>query len=176
MWTGEFVHGVLEEAYRYWQSHHPPFPWPCTPTLWPSPATLLARLPHDIGEFGDLVEAQLAAGGKRPRSREARNSAYERVNAAINLLAPHLFPLITAAEHRVSGTRLMPSLPGGGQGRGDRYELTGIVDVISSIVVSANLQNPLVQLLQPRIVPGYPDYDLMVDYKAARRPAVQSRF
>ncbi len=176
MWTGEFVHGVLEEAYRYWQSHHPPFPWPCTPTPWPSPATPLARLPHDIGEFGDLVEARLAAGGKRPRSREARNSAYERVNAAINLLAPHLFPLITAAEHRISGTRLMPPLPGGGQGRGDRYELTGIVDVISSIVVSANLQNPLVRLLQSRIAPGYPDYDLIVDYKAARRPAVQSRF
>jgi len=176
MWTGEFVHGVLEEAYRYWHSHHPPFPWPCTPTPWPAPATSLARLPHDIGELGDLVEARLAAGGKRPRSREARNAAYERVNAAITLLAPHLFPLITAAEHRLSGTRLMPPLPGGGQGRGDRYELTGIVDVISSIVVSANLQNPLVRLLQSRIAPGYPDYDLIVDYKAARRPAVPSRF
>ncbi|MBI3325999.1 MAG: hypothetical protein HYZ81_04750 [Nitrospinae bacterium] len=70
----------------------------------------------------------------------------------------------------------MPPLPGGGQGRGDRYELTGIVDVISSIVVSANLQNPLVQLLQSMIAPVHPDYDLSVDYKAARRPAVQSRF
>ena len=70
----------------------------------------------------------------------------------------------------------MPSLPGGGQGRGDRYELTGIVDVISSIVVSANLQNPLVQLLRPSVAPGYSDYDLIVDYKAARRPAVRSRF
>ena len=89
MWTGEFVHGVLEEAYRYWQSYHPPFPWLCTPTPWPSPTTPLARLPHDIGEFGDLVEAQLAAGGKRPRSREARNSAYERVTPR-SIYWPHI--------------------------------------------------------------------------------------
>jgi PD-(D/E)XK nuclease superfamily len=135
-----------------------------------------ARLPHDIVEFGDRVEAQLAAGGKHPRSRIARVSAYDRASAAINLLAPHLFPLITAAEHRISGTRAMPPLPGGGQGRGDRYELTGIVDVISSIVVSANLQNPLVQLLHSRIALAQSEYDLIVDYKAARRPAVQSRF
>jgi hypothetical protein len=176
MWTGEFVHGVLEDAYRYWQIHGPLFPWPCTPTPWPPPPTPLARLPHDIGEFGDRVEARLAAGGKRPRSREARDAAYERVTAALNLLAPHLFPLITAAEHRISGTRAMPPLPGGGQGRGDRYELTGIVDVISSIVVNAHLQNPLVRLMQHMLTLVHNDYDLIVDYKAARRPAVPSRF
>jgi len=44
------------------------------------------------------------------------------------------------------------------------------------IVVSANLQNPPVRLLQSMIAPVHADYDLIVDYKAAGRPAVQSRF
>ncbi len=171
MWTGEFVHGVLEEAYRHWQIHHATFPWPCTPTPWPPPPAPLVRAANDIGILGDLVETRLAAGGKRPRSSTARASAYSRVEAAINLLAPHLFPLITAAEHRISGTRGMPALPGGGQARGDRYELTGIVDVISSVIVAANLQNPIVQLIQHHIAPVHHDYDLIVDYKAMRRPS-----
>jgi hypothetical protein len=130
-------------------------------------------VPHDIGQIGDLIETRLVAGGKRPRSREARDSAYGRVEAAINLLAPHLFPLITAAEQRISGTRAMPRLPGGRRsprGGGDRYELTGVVDVISSIVVGANLGNPLVQTIQHAIAPMENDYDLIVDYKAMRRP------
>src|SRR5439155_361725 len=87
-----------------------------------------------------------------------------------------LFPLITAAEKRISGTRAMPQLPGGGQsprGGGDRYELTGVVDVISSIVVGANLRNPLVQIIQQGIAPVANDYDLIVDYKAMRRPSLQ---
>ena len=117
MWTGEFVHGVLEEAFRHWQLHHPPFPWPCHPTPWPSPPTPLARASNDIGVLGDLVETKLAAGGKRPRSRTARDAAYGRVEAGVNILAPHLFPLITSAEQQISGTRAMPPLPGGCQPR-----------------------------------------------------------
>ena len=66
----------------------------------------------------------------------ARNAAYRRVEAAMNLLVPHLFPLITAVEEKLSSTRPMPmsmiNPPQGQQTRGDRYELTGVVDVISS--------------------------------------------
>jgi hypothetical protein len=134
LWTGEFVHGVLEEAYRHWLDHHPPFPWPNNPTPWPNPGTSPARANHDIGVLGDIVEARLTAAGKTPRSQEARDFAYRRVEAAVNILGPHLFPLITAAERRISGTRAMPTLPGGGnpvRGGADRYELTGVVDVIS---------------------------------------------
>src|SRR5713101_3765185 len=176
MWVGEFVHGVLEEAFRYWQQHNPAFPWPCNPTPLPPDAPPVARNDHDIGVIGERVEARLAAAGKRPRNREARDTAYSRVAASINLLAPHLFPLITAAEERISGTRPMPGGNVGRRSRGDRYELTGVVDVISSVIVAANAENPIVGLINEAVQIGAPQYDVIVDYKALRRPGQQSRY
>ena len=43
--------------------------------------------------------------------------------------------------------------------------------MISSVVVAANLNNPIVQLIHHLIAPTYNDYDLIVDYKAMRRPS-----
>jgi hypothetical protein len=177
MWTGEFVHGVLEEAYRYWNLHHPDFPWPYTPPLWPPQLNAPLQDNNNIAALGHRVEVRLAASGKRSRSRAARTAAYNRVAAAINDLGPYLFPLITAAEERISGTREMPQLPPGEQARGSRYELTGIVDVISSIMLGAAPNNPIVDLIEQTLVnvpPG--EYDLIVDYKAGRRPALDSDF
>jgi hypothetical protein len=119
----------------------------------------------------------LAATGKKSRSQDARNAAYRRVAAAVNILCPHLFPLITAAEERISGTRPMPQLPLGQTARGTRYELTGIVDVISSVSLTTAETNPLVHLIQaalPHVPEG--EYDLIVDYKASRRPAEDSDY
>lgn len=171
LWTGEFAHGVLEEAYRYWHAHQPAFPWPCNQTPWPPPWPGPLRASHDIGILGDLVEARLSAGGKNPRSSEARDFAYRRVEAAINMLAPYLFPLITAAERRISGTRPIPGGPNPMRGGGDRFELTGIVDVISSITANANPTNPFVQAIQQITATTGAPFEVIVDYKAARRPA-----
>ena len=176
IWVGEFIHGVLEEAYRLWRAADPPFPWPNNVTPWPTPPQQPLRVAHDIGELGDRVEARLSARGTRPRSQSARESAYQRAEAAINFLAPHLFPLITAAEERISGTRAMPPLPGGNIGRGDRYELTGVVDVISSVEVARDAGNPIVQVIHGVIPPPAHGYDLIVDYKSMRRPAVNADY
>lgn len=177
MWTGEFVHGVLEEAYRYWNANHTQFPWPYTPPQWPPQLNVPIQDNNDIGTLGHRVEVRLAASGKRSRSIAAREAAYRRVEAAVNQLCPHLFPLISAAEERISGTREMPTLPAGEQPRGTRYELTGIVDVISSLTLGQATTNPLVQLIQTTL-PNVPtgEYDLIVDYKAGRRPAAGSDF
>ena len=71
----------------------------------------------------------------------------------------------------------MPPLPAGQAPRGTRYELTGIVDVISSVVLGNANTNPLVQLIQGTL-PNMPqgESDLIVDYKAGRRPASNSPF
>lgn len=172
LWTGEFIHGVLEEAYRHWQQHRPPFPWPCTLTPWPPQPLPSQRAPNDIGVIGDAVEARLAADGKRPRNTNARDIAYQRAAEAINLLGPDLFPLITDAERRISGTRPMPQLPQQHPARGDRYELTGVVDVISHVSMTANPQNRLVRTLQTRCPGLNPPFEIIIDYKAERRPPI----
>src|SRR5438874_2946669 len=56
LWFGEFIHGVLENAYRIWQASSPPFPWPSNPTPYP-PIPMPSRVQHDIGVIGDVVEA-----------------------------------------------------------------------------------------------------------------------
>jgi CRISPR/Cas system-associated exonuclease Cas4 (RecB family) len=177
MWTGEFVHGVLEEAYRHWNLNHTQFPWPYTPPQWPPQLDAAIPNTNNIASFGHRVEVRLAASGKRSRSRAAREAAYRRVEVAVNQLCPYLFPLITAAEERISGTRAMPTLATGETARGTRYELTGIVDVISSIMLGASDTNPLVALIQSQLSSvSAGEYDLIVDYKAGRRPGLNSQF
>jgi CRISPR/Cas system-associated exonuclease Cas4 (RecB family) len=177
MWTGNFVHGVLEEAYRRWAQYREAFPWPYTPRPWPPNLGAPLEDNHDIGTLGHRVEVRLGATGLRSRSEAAREAAYNRAEAAVNLLCPHLFPLITLAEEPISGTRHMPPMPAGQEARGTRYELVGIADVISSVGFETNHENPIVQLVQAAL-PNAPagDYDLIVDYKTGRRPSSDSSF
>src|SRR5687768_17092322 len=107
LWFGEFIHGVMESAYRIWLSGPPPFPWPNNPTPYRSAAPA-GRAAHDIGIIGDIVEGTLRARGKNPRSADTRDSAYRRAERAVNELGPHLFPLVAAAEEPVIGTRNVP--------------------------------------------------------------------
>src|SRR5437764_2464083 len=104
LWFGEFIHGVLESAYRIWRAEAPSFPWPCNPTPYP-PIAIPNRVAYDIGVIGDVIEATLRARGKNPRSSDARDAAYNRATLAVNEIGPHLFPLISEAEQRIIGTR-----------------------------------------------------------------------
>jgi hypothetical protein len=176
LWFGEFIHGVLERAFRIWRNGSPPtpFPWPCTPTPFrgaPPPGRAL----HDIGMIGDTVEASLRTQGKNPRSSAARDSAYLRAELAVNELGPHLFPLIAAAEERVIGTRQIP-LPSGGQlasARARLYELHGIIDVVTNVeftgVPDTNVFKRAIQEASHGLAGNF---EVIVDYKGSRRPAI----
>ena len=112
IWFGEFVHGTLEMSYRFWNEivqngQQPPrFPWPCTKRQWRKASPPWEE--NDIGKFADLVEISLRQQGKQARSTAARDSAYRRVEVAVNELGPHLFPLIASTERKVIGTRPRP--------------------------------------------------------------------
>ena len=174
MWFGEFIHGVMETAYRTWLAHHPPFPWPCTPTVHGAPPPP-ARPVQDIGAIGDLVESTLAAAGKSPRSRTLRESAYQRAERAVNEIGPQLFPLVRSAEEKVIGTRPIPGPPGR-SARARMYELHGIMDVLSSVSVHTSPDNVLSGAVR-QAVPELPaGAELIVDYKGARRPPVDDPY
>lgn len=172
LWFGEFIHGVMETAYRTWLSSKPPFPWPCTPTKYNEPPPS-GRLGHDIGTIGDLVEASLAAAGKVPRSKDLRNSGYERARLAVNELGPALFPMIHSAEERVIGTRPMPSLA---TSRAKMYELHGVMDVLSILDSSMSPGNIFHKALRAA-VPNLPNSaEIIVDYKGSDRPSKSHKY
>lgn len=180
LWFGEFIHGVMEAAYRLWSSTNspPPFPWPCNPTdfLGSAPPN---RAPHDIGTIGDVIEATLRSLGKISRSRDARASAYVRAEAAINQIAPHLFPLVASAEQRVIGTRAVPGTTGTRPShlRADRYELHGIIDVLTDVQLQNVAQGNAIREAIERACPNLPShFEVIVDYKGSRRPATNHPF
>src|SRR5205807_2396281 len=78
-WFGEFLHGTLELAYRFWQQNPNAcaFPWPATQREWRQ--TPPSWQPNDIGVFADRIEIALLNRGKQARSRFARDSAFRRV-------------------------------------------------------------------------------------------------
>lgn len=177
MWYGEFIHGVLEAAFRIWRSAggKSPFPWPYTPV--PDDARPEAPPsdlePHDLRAFAWPIEEALMFEGKRARSRRARISAYRRAEAAVNQLGPHLFPLIADAEQKVLGSRIIPSLPGGKEGRSKRYALRGIIDVLTNVELAAAVpENIVYQAVKAACADLAGTFEVIVDYKGSHRPAL----
>jgi hypothetical protein len=168
-WFGEFLHGTLELAFRFWEENHNdfPFPWPCTQREWRSPAPDWP--PNDIGRFADIVESSLRQQGKQARSADARNSGFRRVALAINQLGPHLFPVIASAEKKVIGTRAVPAPEV--MLRCSNYEVHGVIDVLTHVTLgqadNANLIRECVEEACPKLVGAY---EVIVDYKGSQRP------
>src|SRR5512135_2559298 len=97
LWFGEFIHGVLEMAYALWKTGtHPPLPWPNSKVAWQDRNDPSGHPDHDLGEIGRKQEVVLQAQGKLARSSDARETAYARAEQAVNILGPHLFPLVDA--------------------------------------------------------------------------------
>jgi hypothetical protein len=174
LWFGEFVHGCMEIALDIWKVKPYSFPWPCNMVEWKD-RELATTLPeNDIGEMGRKIERMLATQGKTARNRHARESAYARVEATINLIGPHLFPLVTYAEEPLAGTRAIP-LEATDNLRAARYGLTGVVDVLSAIRLSTVTPDNVIRLAIERELAKHPvklpsDYEVIVDYKGSERP------
>lgn len=173
LWFGEFLHGTLEMAYQFWKElrqndqQPPDFPWPCTKREWRQ--NPIDWEDHDIGKFAHLVETALQQQGKQARSADARDSAYRRVEIAVNQLGPHLFPLITSAESKVIGTRPVP--PSQKNLRCNNYEVHGVIDVLTNVTLSEASDD---NLIRQCVLQACPDlqgkFEVIVDYKGARRP------
>lgn len=177
LWFGEFIHGVMESAFRLWSAGLADFAsdWPCNMTAWENRRTPNPnRESHDVAVLGERIEASLANQGKHPRNRDVREAAYRRAESAVNLIGKHLFPLVTLAEEPLIGSR---TIPGSAGLRADRYELTGVADVLSNVTVSrCPADNRFRQALEEVCTNLPPEYEVVVDYKGAHRPNTDSPY
>ena len=165
LWFGQFVHGVLEDAYRRYEGDRlKPFPWPESET----------------DEISGRIIKRLKAQGLHARSSDLEELGKERAERAINLLGPHLLPLINRVEVRLSGARpidlgQMPTEWKEYRNL-DRYELVGVIDVVSHVGLSSGSpDNPLVSAVR-NAVPNLPaEFEIIVDYKGMRRPSTKRK-
>ena len=179
LWFGEFLHGTLEMCFRYWSEETkagrpvPPFPWPCTKQEWGQDAPPWQA--HDIGRFAAAVENALRQQGKQARSSDARDSAYVRVELAVNELGPHLFPLIESAERKVIGSRPVPK--GKVALRCSNYEVHGVIDVLTHVSLSNAPEPNLIRNVVRQACPGLTGtFEVVVDYKGSKRPELDEAY
>lgn len=169
LWFGEFIHAVMEEAYLRWRQNHQPFPWSWDPTILEIESDIDRRL---------RARGLYAPPNLFDRTGTNQMLASQRTEAAINIWGQHLFPLIAQAEVRLQRIRNMPSVSYG-QPRCDYYEITGVVDVITSIALqNAPSGNLILHYLQndnqiQRLIDTLQEdiYEVIVDYKGRRRPS-----
>ena len=122
-WFGEFIHGVLEEAFRRYRDSV----LKGTPSLPPWPSA-------ELDDIRKLIKARLGARGLYAWSSDLEQLGDARANAAVQELGPHLFPLIHRAEVRLTGARMLPAIQSQLQFReADRYEMVGVVDVVTHV-------------------------------------------
>ena len=114
LWFGEFIHGVMEEAFLKWDLEKTEFPWD-----WK----------EDIRPIEDMIDLKLQVRGLYPpknhyfttnipgseikeinlNEHDHKKLASARAEAAINIWGKDLFPLINDTEVSMKGLRPMPN-------------------------------------------------------------------
>jgi len=188
LWFGEFIHGVMEEAYLRWRERkdHQQFPWNWAPEIREVELEIDRRLrakglyptPRVFCPYDSSTTTQgLCPDAAHPHKLIASS----RAEASINTWGPHLFPLIDESEVILKGIRGMPNYQPG-ISRSNYYGVTGVIDVISSVRLRScspgNLilhymhQNPCVQKILADLAVS--EYEVIIDYKGMRRPSTNS--
>lgn len=191
-WFGEFIHGVMEEAYLQWDLKNKQFPWDWKYDIRPIEDMIDLRLqvsglyPYDEDLFYSLINSDLEFEDLDERDHKKLASA--RAEKAINTWGPHLFPLINSSEHLIKGIRKMPNFDEK-TSRSNYYGINGVVDVLSSLKINSNLNqttldnysNKIVEYLKKderfkeKIAESSEDeYEVIIDYKGMKRPPISS--
>lgn len=182
LWFGEFIHGVMEQAYIEWRDNDSKkkFDWD-----WED----------DIRKIEMDIYEQLSATGLRPsstlfchyNSSETKKRSCSdlhhphkligsrRAELSINTWGKHLFPLINEAEIKLKDIQPMPDYDED-KSRSKFYGITGVIDVISSVNIrdapSGNLilhyleNNGLLTDIEDQ------EYEIIIDYKGMKRPSM----
>jgi hypothetical protein len=163
LWFGEFIHGVMEEAFRHYRVEREAG----RTVVWPWEEEVVE---HVL----ETIRKRLASRGLEAWNDDDLERGRKRARVAIQELGPHLFPLISRPEVAVRGARVLPDIPAVRAARvSTRYEMSGVIDVVTHVELAdpAMAGNPLVQLILGAL-PGLheTEFEIIVDYKGARRP------
>ena len=194
-WFGEFIHGVLEEAYIQWKQENTQFPWDWKEDIRPIEDLIDLRLqvrglyPHDEDLFFSILNKQdeeMTIDDLNEHDHKKLASA--RAEKAINIWGKYLFPLIDSSELLIKGVRPMPDY-NEKISRSNYYGINGVVDVLTSMKINKNLEqsnldnynNKIIEFLkkdpefQKRIsqFDEGEDYEIIIDYKGMKRPPVK---
>ena len=192
-WFGEFIHGVLEEAYIEWEQNNTQFPWDWKEDIRPIEDRIDLRLqvrglyPHDEDLFYSIHN--------QPDSNQTiddlnehdhKKLASARAEKAINIWGKHLFPLIDSSELLIKGIRQMPNYDKN-KSRSNYYGINGVVDVLTSMKINDleqttldTFDNMIIEFLkkdpefQKRVLQfEEDDYEIIIDYKGMKRPPIK---
>ena len=185
-WFGEFIHGVLEEAYLKWDYKKTSFPWDWLEDIRPIEEQIDLRLqtrglyPYDEDLFFSMSNHPEV---EYLNERDHKKLASARAEKAINIWGKHLFPLIDSSEHLIKGVRPMPNFDRH-RSRSNYYGINGVVDVLTSMKINDleqsnldNYDNRIIKFLkrdsdfQKRVKESdSEDYEIIIDYKGMKRP------
>ena len=187
-WFGEFIHGVMEEAFLEWKYKKTRFPWDWLNDIRPIEEQIDLRLqvrglyPHDEDLYfstSNHPEVNVL------NEHDHQKLASARAERAINIWGKHLFPLRESSELLIKGVRKMPNY-NEKHSRSNYYGINGVVDVLTSMKINDlkqnKVDNKIIEYLrknenfQKRIAEyDGEDYEIIIDYKGMKRPPVKMK-
>ena len=195
-WFGEFIHGVMEEAFIQWKNDKTQFPWDWKQDIRPIEDLIDLRLqvrglyPYDEDLFFSILnqpDKNMTIDDLNEHDHQKLASA--RAERAINIWGKYLFPLIDSSELLIKGVRKMPEYDEK-TSRSNYYGINGVVDVLTSMKINKNIKqsnldnfnNKIIEFLkkdpefQKRISQNDEgeDYEIIIDYKGMKRPPVKT--
>ncbi|MBQ2832134.1 PD-(D/E)XK nuclease family protein [Methanobrevibacter sp.] len=186
-WFGEFIHGVMEEAYLDWKHQQKEFPWDWKKDIRPIEDEIDLRLqvrglyPHDEDLFFSINRPGNDLELDDLNEHDHKKLASARAEKAINIWGKHLFPLIDASELLIKGVRPMPNYDKN-ISRSNYYGINGVVDVLTSTKINKihdqstlyNYDNKIVNFIKENLhETDIEDYEIIIDYKGMKRPPIK---
>ena len=186
-WFGEFIHGVMEEAYLDWKYNNKQFPWDWKEDIRPIEDEIDLRLqvrglyPHDEDLFFSINRPGNELKLSDLNEHDHKKLASARAEKAINIWGRHLFPLIDASEILIKGVRPMPNYDEN-ISRSNYYGINGVVDVLTSTKINRihdqstlyNFDNKIVRFIKDNLEESdIEDYEIIIDYKGMKRPPIK---
>ncbi|MBQ2653422.1 MAG: PD-(D/E)XK nuclease family protein [Methanobrevibacter sp.] len=186
-WFGEFIHGVMEEAYIDWKYNDKQFPWDWKEDIRPIEDQIDLRLqvrglyPHDEDLFFSINQPGSDLTLEDLNEHDHKKLASARAEKAINIWGKHLFPLIESSELLIKGVRPMPNYDKN-MSRSNYYGINGVVDVLTSTKINNiheqsnlyNYDNKIVEFIKRNLhETEIEDYEIIIDYKGMKRPPIK---